>query len=251
MKLPLPRVACPHSTSAATTSRPKPCPCALSLSQRPSSGETESASSNEAMPRHSLLSSRRMTKENLFGSGACTLFSHRVTYSLHDGGSHGMNLAMAGVMHPKTSCASFIWNWLSCNRGDWMTIIVSSYQRWIIRQLIAGETAITRLTRRGVLWVYQQASLRFQLSDDPGVYSLRFSERLRIVPRGLSLLSAAPRVRHFRVIEQLIELGTVQPLSIYENRIDLVHIRNVRQRISIQQDHVGRVAGRNTAPGFR
>src|SRR5260221_10317942 len=103
MKLALPRVACPHSTSAATTSRPKPCPCALSLSQRPSSGETESASSNEAMPRHSLLSNRRMTKKNLFGSGACTLFSHRVTYSPHDGGSHGMNLAMAGVMHPKTS----------------------------------------------------------------------------------------------------------------------------------------------------
>src|SRR5580700_11684523 len=129
MKLPLPRVACPHSTSAATTSRPKPCPCALSLSQRPSSGETESASSNEAMPRHALVSSRRMTKEKLFGSGACTLFSHRVTYSLHDGGSHGMNLAMAGVMHPKTSCASIIWNWLSCNLGDWMTIIVSAYYR--------------------------------------------------------------------------------------------------------------------------
>jgi hypothetical protein len=36
-----------------------------------------------------------------------------------------MNLAMAGVMHPKTSCASIIWNWLSCNLGDWMTIIVS------------------------------------------------------------------------------------------------------------------------------
>src|SRR5271157_436386 len=140
MKLPLPRVACPHSTSAATTSRPKPCPCALSLSQRPSSGETESASSNEAMPRHSLLSSRRMTKENLFGSAACTLFSHRVTYSLHDGGSHGMNLAMAGVMHPKTSCASIIRNWLSCNLGDWMTIIVSGYQRRIIRQLRAGES---------------------------------------------------------------------------------------------------------------
>src|ERR1022692_4557087 len=141
MKLPFPRVACPHLTSAATTSRPKPCPCALSLSQRPSSGETESASSNEAMPRHSLLSSRRMTKENLFGSGACTLFSHRVTYSLHDGGSHGTNLAMAGVMHPKTSCASIIWNWLSCNLGDWMTIIVSAYQRWIIRELIAGENS--------------------------------------------------------------------------------------------------------------
>jgi len=40
---------------------------------------------------------------------------------------------MAGVMHPKTSCASIIWNWLSCNLGDWMTIIVSAYQRRIIR----------------------------------------------------------------------------------------------------------------------
>ncbi len=83
-----------------------------------------------------------MTKENLFGSGACTLFSHRVTYSLHDGGSHGMNLAMAGVMHPKTSCESIIWNWLSCNLGDWMTIIVSAVQRRIIRQLIAGENRL-------------------------------------------------------------------------------------------------------------
>jgi hypothetical protein len=80
-----------------------------------------------------------MTKENVFGSGACTLFSHRVTYSLHDGGSHGMNLVMAGVMHPKTSCASIIWNWLSCNLGDWITIIVSAYQRRIIRELIAVE----------------------------------------------------------------------------------------------------------------
>jgi len=69
-----------------------------------------------------------MTKENLLVSGG-TLLSHRVTYSLHDGGSHGMNLAMAGVMHPKTSCASIIWNWMSCNLGDWMTIIVSAYQR--------------------------------------------------------------------------------------------------------------------------
>src|SRR5277367_2230290 len=139
MKLSLPRAACPHSTSAATTSRPKPCPCALSLSQSPISGETESASSNEAMPRHSRLSSRRMTKENWVGSGARALFSHRVTYSLHDGGSHGMNLAMAGVMHPKTSCASTIWNSLSCNLGDWMTIIVPAYQQRIIRQLIASE----------------------------------------------------------------------------------------------------------------
>src|SRR5207249_6273384 len=161
MKLPLPRVACPHSTSAATTSRPKPCPCALSLSQRPSSGETESASSNEAMPRHSLLSSRRMTKENLFGSGASTLFSHRVTYSLHDGGSHGINLAMAGVMHPKTSRASNIWNWLSCNLGDWMTIIVSAYQR---RKMHTLEVKL--------LWVQttQKASIRFSFAvptNDP------------------------------------------------------------------------------------
>jgi hypothetical protein len=42
-----------------------------------------------------------MTKEKLFGSGARALFSHRVTYSLHVGGSHGMYRAMAGVMHPK------------------------------------------------------------------------------------------------------------------------------------------------------
>jgi hypothetical protein len=62
-------------------------------------------------------------------------------YSLHDGGSHGMNLAIAGVMHPKTSRASIIWNWLSCNLGDWMTIIVSAYQRRIIRELIAGENS--------------------------------------------------------------------------------------------------------------
>jgi len=38
-------------------------------------------------------------------------------------------LAMAGVMHPKTSGASAIWNWLSRNLGDWMTIIVSAHQR--------------------------------------------------------------------------------------------------------------------------
>src|SRR5215831_6971030 len=134
MILALPRVACPHSTSATTTSRPKPCLCALSLSQRPSSGETESGPSNEAMPRHSRLSSCRMTKESWFGSGACTLFSHRARYSLHDGGSHGMNLVMAGVMHLKTSGASIIWNWLSCNLGDWMTVILSAYQQRTIRQ---------------------------------------------------------------------------------------------------------------------
>lgn len=71
------------------------------LDPRPSSGESEFASSNEAMPIHSALSNLRTTTENLFGSGACTLFSHRVTYSLHNGGSHGINLAMAGVMHLK------------------------------------------------------------------------------------------------------------------------------------------------------
>ena len=68
---------------------------------------------------------------------ACTLFSHRATYSLHDGGSHDMNLAMAGVMHPKTSGASTIWNWLSCNLGDWMTIIVSAFQGRSICELVA------------------------------------------------------------------------------------------------------------------
>jgi len=34
-----------------------------------------------------------------------------------------MNLAMAGVMHPKTSRASIIWNWLSRNLRDWKTIM--------------------------------------------------------------------------------------------------------------------------------
>ena len=67
-----------------------------------------------------------MTKGKLFGSGACTLFSHRVTYSFHDGGSQGIYLAMTGVMHPKTSGASVIWNWLSCNLGERMTIIVAA-----------------------------------------------------------------------------------------------------------------------------
>jgi hypothetical protein len=44
--------------------------------------------------------------------------------------------AMAGVMHPKTSCASAIWNWLSCNLGERMTIIVSARQRRMIRERI-------------------------------------------------------------------------------------------------------------------
>jgi hypothetical protein len=85
-----------------------------------------------------------MTKENVFGSGACTLFSHRVTYSLHEGGSQGMNLEMAGVMHPKTSCASIIWNWLSCNLGDWMTIIVSAYQRRIMLRMDDMNAGLSR-----------------------------------------------------------------------------------------------------------
>src|SRR5215467_8654203 len=93
------------------------------------------------MPRHALLSSLRMTKENLFGSGACTLFSQRATYSLHDGGSHGMNLVMPGVMHPKTSCASTIWNWLSCSLGDWMTIMASAYQQRITHERRAHQNS--------------------------------------------------------------------------------------------------------------
>src|SRR5208337_5537278 len=66
-----------------------------------------------------------------------------------------------------------------------------------------------------------------------------------------SLLRAAPSVRYFCVIEQLIELGTVQPLPAYDNRIDLVYIRDIRQRISIQQDQVGCVAALDTTPRFR
>jgi hypothetical protein len=64
-----------------------------------------------------------------------------------------MNLEMAGVMHPKTSGASIIWNWLSRNLGDWMTIIVSAYQRRIIRQLIAGEKQATALIDPGSVGV--------------------------------------------------------------------------------------------------
>jgi hypothetical protein len=56
-----------------------------------------------------------------------------------------MNLAMAGVMQPKTSCASVIWNCMSCNLGDRMTIIASAYQRRIIRQLIADENRRSHL----------------------------------------------------------------------------------------------------------
>src|SRR6266404_2467449 len=108
MKLFLPKVLCAHAATAATTSRPKPCPCALSFIQRPSSGDSVSHSSSAAMPRHSLLSHRLMTKENVFGSGACSRSSHRAMYSLQDGGSHRMNLAIEGVMHAKTSSASVI-----------------------------------------------------------------------------------------------------------------------------------------------
>jgi hypothetical protein len=82
----------------------------------------------EAMPRHSSLSRLRTTKENFVGSGDSTLLSHLATYSLNDGGSQGMNLVTAGVMHLKTSCASIIWNWASCNLWERMTIIVSAYQ---------------------------------------------------------------------------------------------------------------------------
>jgi hypothetical protein len=51
-----------------------------------------------------------------------------------------------------------------------------------------------------------------------------------------SLLRPVPGVIYYCVIEQLIEFGTVQPFPTYENRIDLVHIRDICQRISIQQD---------------
>ena len=44
-------------------------------------------------------------------------------YSLQDGGSHRINLVIEGLMHAKTSSASVIWNWLSCNLADWITII--------------------------------------------------------------------------------------------------------------------------------
>lgn len=83
-----------------------------------------------------------MTKENVFGSGVCALFSHLARYSAHEGGSHCMNLEMAGVMHAKTSGASAIWSWLSCNLGHRMTIIVSAYQRPIIRERKTGENTI-------------------------------------------------------------------------------------------------------------
>ena len=44
-----------------------------------------------------------MRNKRFSEAAACTLFSHRVRYSLHDGGSQGMNRAMVGVMQPKTS----------------------------------------------------------------------------------------------------------------------------------------------------
>ena len=168
-------VACPHSTSAATTSRPKPCPCALSLSQKPTSGETESASSNDAMPKHSLLSRRRITKENLPGSAACTLFSHRATYSLHDGGSHGMNFAIAGVMHPKTSGASDIWNWLSCNLGDWMTTIVVAYLLQTIRNWTAGKN---RCSRPHCGFFQLPGNVASCVTDDLGMQSTHLADLL-------------------------------------------------------------------------
>ena len=55
-----------------------------------------------------MLSRRLMTKENVFDSGARSRCSHRAMYSLQDGGSHRMNLVIAGVMHAKTSSASVI-----------------------------------------------------------------------------------------------------------------------------------------------
>jgi hypothetical protein len=59
---------------------------------------------------------------------------------------------------------------------------------------------------------------------------------------GLIIVESYLQRRYFRVIEELTELGTVQSLSIYDNRIDLVHIRDIRPWVSIQQDQVGRIA---------
>ena len=54
----------------------------------------------------------------------------------------------------------------------------------------------------------------------------------------------------FCVIEQLIELGTVELLPTCDNRVDFVQIRDIRQGISIQQDQVGHVAALDTTPRF-
>jgi hypothetical protein len=62
---------------------------------------------------------------------------------------------MAGVMHPKNSGASIIWKWLSCNLGDWMTIMASAYQRRIIRQFAGGKPGYTRVADRGVMYLYR------------------------------------------------------------------------------------------------
>src|SRR5438067_123611 len=146
------------------------------------------------MPRHSLLSSRRMTQDNLLGSGACPLLSHRVTYSLHDGGSHVMNLAMADVMHPKTSCASIIWNWMSCNLGDWMTIMVPAYQR---RKMHTLEVKL--------LWV--------QTTQKPALGSAsRFQPTIQRQPWTASRRDIAP-TQHTRDGAQFRAIGIGNPSS--------------------------------------
>ncbi|SRR5260370_33723163 len=58
----------------------------------------------------------------------------------------------------------------------------------------------------------------------------------RVCSTDSSWLRVASSARYSCVIEQLIELGTVQPLPVYDNRIDLVHTRDISQRMGIQQD---------------
>ena len=77
------------------------------------------------------------------------------------------------------------------------------------------------------------------------------SQRGSVCSTTSSLTRPASGVTYSRVIEQLIELGTVESLPTYDNRIDLVHIRDIRQRINIQQHQVGCVAALDMAPGFR
>jgi len=76
------------------------------------------------------------------------------------------------VMHPKTSCASIIWNWLSCNLGDWMTIIVSAYQRRIIRESIAGENRQNPTRRHFDKEIYQSLAFWNAASAQGGNPSL-------------------------------------------------------------------------------
>src|SRR5580698_1938846 len=77
------------------------------------------------MPRHSIVSLRRTTKEKTDGSLACSLASLCALYSLSDrGGSHCIKRAIAGVMHAKISSASAILNGRSCNLADRIKISI-------------------------------------------------------------------------------------------------------------------------------